>query len=604
MRLADEQITKNALDINSLKTADKTINDRISDIEINARQGGTNLVRFAFRKSGVFYKIKSLPAVVLPSSWKPGDYVELSPDGDIPAYGFVVNNGLNLSFPGDFTRPYDALTAQNTRTGDTVLISDNIEYTEFTGTSLGELIAQDRPKQVVNILTDLDRGSMSVEYASFDLNYDGIYNWVYIGRVGTDGADGSSIISVRSLEDVSTAINTMAVNDSLLIGRGGLSVLGYGEIPNIGDVLQLINKVPVLFKLSGNIRGPLGDKGPKGDKGDKGDNGVQGAPGMQGEPGPKGDSGISLNIHDGIYTPSTVPLFSSTAVSDAYVVLRTGSVASYQLYYHGVGGTEYTVVDNWNGEPGPAPQLNFKSHSITPGSNSYVTTSSVGVGEYNVDFYVASGRDGKDGEVDQATLDQIAENTEDINTLRQDQSDLEGSKLSKVATSDIVYCNDANGNPTTIKYTDDFTQGANIVRYTTGGHVEVADPVLMKDAVNLITLNRYIKPIYAHFVNGFITDGLPPENYSIFFTCLILNNSVTTFNTSTPFLNYLASRHTTKDRLLPCNGFNSFGDPTERDTDIVGMYKNGNTVCFVNSEGGDYITTNVNLLNDVTVKLL
>lgn len=344
----EEQLTINA-----------NLSDELARVSMAANQGGYNLVRFSFEKSGTFYRISD-EFIETTLTASEGDYFELStgkPE-DIPAYGFfdgtnpVSGNRIRISFKGDFTENYTTLTLTNITKG-IKNESLQVRMSAFGGTALTDYNANENKKQLFNVIDDLSYGGRT-QYASFDLNRDGIYNFVYIGSI-RDGKDGASVYSVTN-ETFDAIHSIMKQHDAVLV---------CSETPNIsflpdailGDVYEYQDYQT--FVKVGNIRGPKGEKGTKGDTGATGATGPQGATGATGATGPKGDQGEpgqSLRIHDGIKsTPEELPIFSTTLVADAYVVLNTsGAVATYDLYYHAIDGNDWSILPNWGGVPGPA----------------------------------------------------------------------------------------------------------------------------------------------------------------------------------------------------------------------------------------------------------
>ncbi len=139
-----------------------------------------------------------------------------------------------------------------------------------------------------------------------------------------------------------------------------------GEDINVGKIAF---RIP---RCGTGTQGGQGEQGPKGDKGEQGEQGIQGIQGIQGEQGetgpqgiqgvqgPQGDPGMSINIQGGTYRePGSskglpdLPAFEDTAEGAAYVVDDDEIDGQYDLYIHGEGGTDWTVVDNWGGVPGP-----------------------------------------------------------------------------------------------------------------------------------------------------------------------------------------------------------------------------------------------------------
>lgn len=72
---------------------------------------------------------------------------------------------------------------------------------------------------------------------------------------------------------------------------------------------------------------------------------------FKGPQGAKGEPGESIDIHQEIYTsPSELPEFSQTEVNDAYLVQGDDG---YDLYFHPVDGTTWSIIPNWGGVAGP-----------------------------------------------------------------------------------------------------------------------------------------------------------------------------------------------------------------------------------------------------------
>lgn len=500
LRLASEQITKNATDINSLKSYDVELNTRISELEQGSVIGGANLVRFALERSGdVFYRVNTY---TLPDGFTidVGDYFELSSSeiDDIPAYGYgMANNELNIVFTGDFEQQTTGLPATLTlinSTQGTISTITITDYMSFYGTSLRELDAQTNKGMIVRVLDDIERGNISAQYVSFDLNADDIWSWVYIGAAGSNGSNGYSLWTAGSDDGLTSAVENMRVGDTVMLAADGIDKSKY-DMPSgtisatqnytRGDLYTLDSKPTTLvtaytWTWGGNILGPIGYTGATGETGltalecmtvvidetsdtllptiltlnlqyfnrtpevgetilvagrnsntsksylanykiTSYDSTLQSAEceylnsvettGIQGETGEQGESSAyPLIVHDGIYSTTSVPLFSTTEVGDAYVVIETGTTASYQLYFHGYGGTSYTVVDGWNGTAGPTPELTFTSTSIGSGENSYATYTKTSDASYTINLYLAAGADGLSPSTgDYATTEQLTE---------------------------------------------------------------------------------------------------------------------------------------------------------------------------------------------------
>lgn len=339
-------------------TINENLSREIANVSVAANEGGYNLVRFSFEKSGTFYRVTGTH-LVTSLEGSSGDYFEITsgkPE-DIPAYGFYFEGRgaegcvIRMSFAGDFTENYSTLTIKNITKG-TVDRNLSVALSPFAGTALTDYNANENKKQLFNVINDLSYGGRT-QYASFDLNRDGIYNFVYIGSL-SNGKDGASVYSVTN-ETFDAIHSIMKQHDTVLV---------CSDTPNIsflpgavlGDIYEYQDYQT--FVKVGNIRGPKGEKGVKGDTGATGATGPQGATGATGATGPKGEQGEpgqSLRIHDGIKAnPAELPAFSTTVVADAYVVINTsGAVATYDLYYHAIDGSDWSILPNWGGVPGP-----------------------------------------------------------------------------------------------------------------------------------------------------------------------------------------------------------------------------------------------------------
>ena len=93
------------------------------------------------------------------------------------------------------------------------------------------------------------------------------------------------------------------------------------------------------------IQGPAGPAGPAGPQGPEGPSGATGPQ------GPEGRAGLALSISATVYSNSSeLPPFDSVEVSQGFLVVNG---TTYDLYYKGVGGTNYSRVYNWGGIEGP-----------------------------------------------------------------------------------------------------------------------------------------------------------------------------------------------------------------------------------------------------------
>lgn len=97
-------------------------------------------------------------------------------------------------------------------------------------------------------------------------------------------------------------------------------------------------------------------KGDKGDTGDKGEQGIQGVAGVNGN---DGKDGTSVRIIDGVFSPENpLPNFADTNEGDAYVYLATRTTKieqnqRYDLYIHAYNSSDWLVLNDWGGVPGP-----------------------------------------------------------------------------------------------------------------------------------------------------------------------------------------------------------------------------------------------------------
>lgn len=311
--------------------------------------GGYNLVRFAFTRQGIYHRLKN-PKIKNPTiNGEPGDYFEITSQVkyDIPAYGYLdSDNDIVIAYFGDFMSPYSTLVVRNVTRG--VENEDNtIEYENFEGTWLNDYEPNDRKNQLFTVIDDIEYRAKT-QYVSFDLNGDGVYNYVFIGVID-NGKDGKSIISVNR-DNIEQVLPKLSYQDSIVITEAF-------DNYEIGDVYEFVGTSLPLSKI-GNIRGATGAVGNKGEKGDQGIQGVQGfqgIPGIKGDKGDKGEPGTQgLTIYTGVYNnPAELPLFSSAKVGDAYRVLNTsGEIVTYDLYFKAQDGTTWDIQPNWGGIKG------------------------------------------------------------------------------------------------------------------------------------------------------------------------------------------------------------------------------------------------------------
>lgn len=328
------------------------VNNRLNDLDIGMGIGGQNLVRFAFEKKGTFYKIANKNLTVELVGTK-NDYFEIRSGNknDIPAYGYYVNeHAVVVSWFGDFTQNYDTLTFRNVTTQQEWVMS--VTLTAFTGTSLNDYNANNSPKQIFNVIEDLVYNAPT-QYASFDLNRDGKYNFVFLG-VNPKGQDGRSVYTANN-SIISGIVALCEVGDSIMFGEDNTTQYVNANA-KAGDLYQY-NGNGVWIK-TGSIRGQKGEQGSQGIQGPQGipgQTGAQGATGAKGEKGDKGEPGNQgLTIHTGTYTSvSQLPAFSTTKIGDAYRVQNISlGYVTYDLYFHAEGGTTWDVQANWGGIKG------------------------------------------------------------------------------------------------------------------------------------------------------------------------------------------------------------------------------------------------------------
>lgn len=190
--------------------------------------------------------------------------------------------------------------------------------------------------------------------------------WVDLGEFpkpgpqGLTGPVGQTGLTGRTPRVYSYLMNGGALKPNVNVGLDGDMFLDSN-----GDFLT---KESGIWVIAGNLTGPRGLQGVKGDTGAQGPqgytpnigangnwfiNGVDTGSSSIGIEGPQGPQGINgtgetLHVHDGIYsTANPLPAFSATAEGDAYVFLD--STGLYDLYFHGVGGSDWTIIDDWSG---------------------------------------------------------------------------------------------------------------------------------------------------------------------------------------------------------------------------------------------------------------
>ena len=317
-------------------TVNSNLSEQLNELIENTSYGGQNLVRFSFLKRGnLYYRLSDIfNSQIQLLGGDVGDYVEISsgrPD-DIPAYGYISEGSatmckITLAFKGDFIDREAPITIRNVKKGKTnrpAPISTSL-WTSFGGTSLNDYDPNDRKKQVFNVLDDVFYNSRT-QYGSFDLNGDGVYNFVYLGAV-FNGEDGKSVRTTTG-SDTAAVVAEMQEGDSILFGADN-KTSAVDASATAGDLYRFTGNNR--FVKMGNIKGAKGDKGDKGDTGDQG-----------------------LTIYTGVKnSPDELPPFSSAKLGDAYRVINTsGTTVAYDLYFKAEGGTTWDIQPNWGGVKG------------------------------------------------------------------------------------------------------------------------------------------------------------------------------------------------------------------------------------------------------------
>ena len=344
-------------------TVNSNLSEQLNELIENTSHGGQNLVRFSFLKRGnLYYRLSDIfNSKIQLLGGDVGDYVEISsgrPD-DIPAYGYISEGGatmckITLAFKGDFIDREAPITMRNVKKGNTntpTPISTSL-WNSFGGTSLNDYDPNDRKKQVFNVLDDVFYNSRT-QYGSFDLNGDGVYNFVYLGAV-FNGEDGKSVRATTG-SDTAAVVAEMQEGDSILFGADN-KTSAVDASATAGDLYRFAGNNR--FVKMGNIKGAKGAKGDKGDTGAQGIQGVQGPQGAKGAKGDKGDKGDTgdqgLTIYTGVKnSPDELPPFSSAKLGDAYRVINTsGTTVAYDLYFKAEGGSTWDIQPNWGGVKG------------------------------------------------------------------------------------------------------------------------------------------------------------------------------------------------------------------------------------------------------------
>lgn len=351
-RTYEEQVEHLTEEHEKQKNINKNVSSSLQDLIVASNDGGYNLVRFAFQKQGTFFRLV-YNTLVVENFGDVGDYVEITNNNsrDIPAYGyFTSNSDIDIHYLGDFSEAYTKIAVKNVTKGTSRLVE--IPLVVFEGSSLLDYNPNDCKKQLFNVIEDLSYNT-STQYVSFDLNSDGLYNYVFVG-VNSAGKNGSCVFSANG-EDIEDVVNQMKKDDTLIVLSDGVAIPNITEV-NKGDVFTFISRTEFIKK--GNIRGSQGEKGERGERGVQGIQGVQGVQGPEGPAGPRGEKGErgdqGLFIFSGILnSPNELPYFGDAAYGDAYRVINTnGSVVTYDLYFKAEGGEYWDIQPNWGGVPG------------------------------------------------------------------------------------------------------------------------------------------------------------------------------------------------------------------------------------------------------------
>lgn len=260
----------------------KNLTEDIKKLLVETGYGGYNLVRFAFEKKGIYYKLK-FKKYNSQLAGNIGDYVEISSNNtdDIPAYGYYTSeNEVTIDYLGDFVANYNTLYVRNVTKG--TVIDINVELEEFEGSGLLDYDPNQYKRQVFNVIDDLAYNERT-QYVSFDLNNDEIYNFVFIGA-NKSGKDGNNWLVTNGV-DTEDVVNESKIGDLIVFTENNDSGI---VNPNavIGDVYKVVSGDNIKeFQYVGNIRGAEGKKGQDGTNGINGINGRPGVDGEKGEPG-------------------------------------------------------------------------------------------------------------------------------------------------------------------------------------------------------------------------------------------------------------------------------------------------------------------------------
>lgn len=170
------------------------------------------------------------------------------------------------------------------------------------------------------------------------------------GVQGPKGDTGDTGVSFSSTATIYNELNPLPSFASTPANTGYY----YQHSNGVYDVYIHLDGEEDWFIISnwGGLKGDTGAQGPQGIQGETGAQGQVGPQGPQGETGAPGQNAISFNTQPGIYSASNpLPSFASASVNDAYLFLNANN--TYSLYAKCIGGTDWTVIDNYGGTQGP-----------------------------------------------------------------------------------------------------------------------------------------------------------------------------------------------------------------------------------------------------------
>lgn len=360
-RTVEEQVlhlTKKHLEQNIINN---NVSNKLNELTIVSGYGGYNVVRYGLAKPNTVNS-KRFTAQILGISdinEPAGSYVEISipSDKNIPAYGYIPEYDLHqirLEFYGDFVDIPAGDLVQFTLvfqpSGNKYIKQYNLSMlSNYSGTSLRDYDANDRKNQLFNVLEDLTYNA-STWYASFDLNNDDTYSYVFIG-INEKQSEATKVYAVGTNEEWNTVKTQLRARDIVILTADI-------DAGSNGTIMECVTAAPLFVTIKGNIRGPKGNDGlpgSPGQTGPQGEPGEKGRDGEQGPRGPQGEPGDGLLVHSTIYSsPANLPAFDSVMVNDAFIVLNTSTpVVTRDLYFRATDGTTWTVISGWGGVPGP-----------------------------------------------------------------------------------------------------------------------------------------------------------------------------------------------------------------------------------------------------------